>query len=90
MNPRCYEQEMKTTDPNMQEAVNPGCPCPPVYECPETRVCERYIMHEVPHVIPVHTKIVNHHIIRHTYTPCFTISECDTCEHVYDPCCKNF
>ncbi len=50
MNPRCYEQEMKQSDMNMQDTMNPGCPCPPVYECPCERVCERYIMHEVPQV----------------------------------------
>lgn len=27
-----------------------GVVCPPVYECPEERVCHRYICHEVPHV----------------------------------------
>ena len=40
--------------------------------------------------MPIHTKIVNHHIYKHSYTPCYTMSECDTCENVYDPCCKNF
>ena len=94
MNPRCYENE--NMDMNQMGNYNdtqkeyPGCACPPVYECPQERVCERYIVHEVPHVMPIHTKIVNHHIYKHSYTPCYTMSECDTCENVYDPCCKNF
>ena len=25
-----------------------GCTCEPVYECPEERVCHRYICYEVP------------------------------------------
>ena len=94
MNPRCYEKENidmnQMGNYNDTQANYPNCACPPVYECPQERVCERYIVHEVPHVMPIHTKIVNHHIYKHSYTPCYTMSECDTCENVYDPCSKNF
>lgn len=94
MNPRCYEKENidmnQMGNYNDTQANYPNCACPPVYECPQERVCERYIVYEVPHVMPIHTKIVNHHIYKHSYTPCYTMSECDTCENVYDPCCKNF
>ena len=99
MNPRCYEYEnmdpnmnmgMNGIDPNIMNKNMDGCACPPVYECPQERVCTRVIVHEVPHIMPVHTKIINHHIYKHSYTPCYTMSECDTCENVYDPCCKNF
>lgn len=94
MNPRCYEKENidmnQMGNYNDTQANYPNCACPPVYECPQERVSERYIVHEVPHVMPIHTKIVNHHIYKHSYTPCYTMSECDTCENVYDPCCKNF
>lgn len=94
MNPRCYEKDNMDMNQmgnyNDTQASYPKCACPPVYECPQERVCERYIVHEVPHVMPIHTKIVNHHIYKHSYTPCYTMSECDTCENVYDPCCKNF
>ena len=92
MNPRCYEYEnmdpnmnmgMNEMDPNMMNKNMDGCACPPVYECPQERVCTRVIVHEVPHIMPVHTKIINHHIYKHSYTPCYTMSECDTC-------CKNF
>ena len=81
---------MNEMDPNMMNKNMDGCACPPVYECPQERVCTRVIVHEVPHIMPVHTKIINHHIYKHSYTPCYTMSECDTCENVYDPCCKNF
>ncbi len=87
MNPRCVEQEMNQ-QPMGYGMENNGCMCPPVYECPTERVCERVIVHEVPHVVPI--KMINHHVYRHTFTPCYTYSECDTCENVYDPCCKNF
>ena len=93
MNPRCYEKE--TNDACMNQTMMPdenmcACQTQPIYECPQERVCTRVIVHEVPHVMPIHTKIINHHVYKHSYTPCYTMSECDTCENVYDPCCKNF
>lgn len=69
----------------------PGVVCPPIYECPVENQVHRTIMHEVPHICPVNTTVVNHHVYRHTFTPCYTMNECNTCENVYDPCsCKNF
>ena len=63
--------------------------CPPVMECPQERCCHRVINYEVPHIIPCHTKMINHHVYRHTYQPCFSYSEEDVCSSVYDqPCCK--
>ena len=85
MNPRCIENENPKMNMDMNMGVN-GCMCPPIYEYPEEKVCERYIVHEVPHIIPIHTKMVNHHIYRHTYTPCFTYQEVDTCENINDGC----
>lgn len=65
-----------------------GVVCPPVYECPEERVCHRYICHEVPHIKPCNTKIINHHIYRHTFTPCYTCCEENVLENVYEnKCC---
>lgn len=80
MDPRCneYEQTNKMSE----------CMMPPICECGHETVCDRYIVHEVPHIIPMHTRIVNHHIFKHTYTPVYTSSECDTCENVYGG--KNF
>jgi len=69
--------------------VNP-CPmmCPPVYECPQEKVCHRTIEYEVPHMIPCHTRMINHHVYRHTYTPCYSYSEEDEYTNVYgNRCC---
>jgi len=61
--------------------------CQPVQECPQERVCHRYICYEVPHIMPCNTKIINHHIYRHTYTPCYTCCEENVVSNVYDPKC---
>ena len=62
--------------------------CPPIYECPQERCCHREFHHEVQHVIPVNTRIMNHHIIHHTYVPMFTCCEENDCTNVYDnKCC---
>ena len=64
-----------------------GSVCPPVYECPQEKVCHRYICHEVPHVVPCNTKIINHHVYRHTYTPCYTSCEENEISNVYERNC---
>jgi len=70
--------------------MNPGCTMPPVYECPQERVCHREFVHEVPHICPINTRIINHHIYKHTYTPCYTCCEENECCNVYEGNCCNF
>lgn len=70
--------------------MNQGCGMPPVYECPQERVCHREFVHEVPHVCPINTRVINHHIYRHTYTPCYTCCEVNECSNVYEGSCCNF
>lgn len=94
----CGKQEMDMgvqMNENMYAQMNmmdggesyPGVVCPPVYECPQERVCHRYICHEVPHIKPCNTKIVNHHIYRHTFTPCYSCCEENVVSNVYDNNC---
>lgn len=64
-----------------------GCVGTPIYECPQERVCHRYICHEVPHVMPCNTRIINHHVYRHTFTPAYTCCEENVCENVFEPRC---
>ena len=68
------------------------CPtmCPPIMECPQERCCHRYICHEVPHVIPCNTRIINHHVYRHTFTPSYTCCEENTCTNVQCGSCCQF
>lgn len=36
---------------------------------------EREFYHEVPHICPIHTHVINKHIYKHTYTPQYSCSE---------------
>ena len=87
---RCYENENMGANMNMpmMEGNNcGGCTCPPVMECPQERVCHRQMNYEVPHIIPINTRIVNHHVYRHTYQPMFTCTMEDEVCNVYDNRC---
>ena len=67
----------------------PGMVCQPVYECPQERCIHRQIIHEVPHVCPINTRIINHHIYKHTYNNCYTCTEENDICNVNEGCsCK--
>ena len=67
-----------------------GVTCPVVYECPIERICHREICHHVPHVCPINTRVINHHIYRHTYTPQYTCCEENEKCDVYQGNCQGF
>lgn len=50
-------------------------PCNPIMEPTTTQCVEKQFTHEVPHVCPKHTHIINKHVYYHTYTPQYTCSE---------------
>lgn len=74
----------------MMGGMGCGCDMPPVQECPQERVCHREFVHNVPHIVPINTRIINHHVYRHTYTPCYTCCEENVVSNVYDNCSNNF
>ena len=88
-----YMNMDETKMPAMDNMVGSCCTLPgtvsaPIYECPRINYVTRTICHTVPHIIPCETRVINHHVYRHTYTPCYKMSEQSTCENVYDnPCC---
>lgn len=85
--PEAMPQAMPTTGMGMGAGMMmPGCQMPPVYECPQERVVNREFVHEVPHIVPINTRVVNHHIYRHSYTPCYTCCEENVVCNVYDGC----
>lgn len=58
--------------------------------CPKERVVHRTFVHEVPHTCPIHTRIVNHHVYKHTYRPVYTCSEENVCSNVQCGSCSQF
>lgn len=85
-----YDNHMNTNNcgcnMNMDYA-NQYMSCPPIQECPQEKVCHRYMCYEVPHIIPCNTRIINHHVYRHTYTPYYTTCEENVVSNVYDRNC---
>lgn len=88
---RCPNMDaMPAIDAEMNHMNMDGGACQmlPIYECPEERVCHRYICYEVPHIKPCNTRIINHHVYRHTFTPYYTSCEENVVENVFDrKCC---
>jgi len=42
------------------------------------------------HVCPIRTRIINHHVFKHTYQPDYSCCEENVCEHVQCGSCCNF
>jgi hypothetical protein len=64
--------------------------CPNICEAPRERVCHRYFCYDVPHIVPCNTRIINHHIYKHSYVPQYTCCEENECCNIYDNCQNNF
>ena len=62
----------------------------PIIEPTQERIVNRTIMHEVPHICPINTRIINNHIFRHTYQPRYTCCEENTVTNVQCGSCCNF
>ena len=60
---------------NFDGDYNMGMVAGPVVEPGRERVVQRNIVHEVKHVCPINTRIINNHIFRHTYQPRYTCCE---------------
>ena len=56
----------------------------------QERVINRTFVHEVPHICPIHTRIINHHVYKHTYRPAYTCSEENVCSNVQCGSCCQF
>ena len=83
--------DLKVTPENNNYASAVGCNSLPgmVCPCPQERCIHRQIIHEVPHVCPINTRIINHHIYKHTYNNCYTCTEENDICNVNEGCsCK--
>ncbi len=76
---------------NNQPFIEQGNFSQPIIEPMQERVINRTIMHEVPHICPIRTKIINNHVYRHTYSPSYSCCEENTCTNVQcgSCCCFN-
>ena len=62
----------------------------PISEAVQEKQIHRTIVHEVPHVCPIHTRIINHHVYKHTYRPEYSCSEENTVSNVQCGSCCQF
>ena len=62
----------------------------PLIEPMQERCVHRTIMHEVPHVCPIRTRIINHHIYKHTYRPDYSCCEENVVSNINQGSCCNF
>lgn len=72
------------------QMMNMGTVQGPIIEPGRERVIQRNIVHEVKHVCPMNTKIINNHILKHTYQPHYTCCEENTVTNVQCGSCCNF
>lgn len=66
------------------------CPNQPIVEPMQEKCVHRTIMHEVPHVCPIRTKVINHHVYRHTYRPEYSCCEENVVSNIDNGSCCNF
>ena len=82
-----YVNQETDIDINMTSNNNPG---PVMNNGVQERVINRTFIHEVPHTCPIHTRIINHHVYKHTYRPVYTCSEENVCSNVQCGSCCQF
>lgn len=60
--------------------------CCPVQE----RCIHKTILHEVPHICPIRTRVINHHVYKHTYHPEYSCQEENVVSNVQCGSCNQF
>ncbi len=85
-NMNSFNQDFNNTSQTMDFGTMQG----PIIEPGRERVIQRNIVHEVKHICPMNTKIINNHIFRHTYQPRYTCCEENTVTNVQCGSCCNF
>ena len=85
-----YVNQDMDVDVTMMNGNAPTIGNPMMNDGVRERVINRTFVHEVPHVCPIHTRIINHHVYKHTYRPCYTCSEENVCSNVQCGSCCQF
>lgn len=62
----------------------------PIIEPVRERVVNRTFEHIVPHICPIRTRIINHHVFKHTYRPDYSCCEENVCSTIDCGSCCNY
>ena len=62
----------------------------PIVEPMQEKCVHRTIMHEISHICPIRTKVINHHVYRHTYRPEYSCCEENVVSNIDNGGCCNF
>ena len=84
MNMNFNEMDGYAMQPQMGSVMSP------IIEPGRERIVNRTFVHEVPHVCPINTRIINNHIYRHTYQPRYTCCEENVVTQQQCGSCCNF
>jgi len=84
MNDNFMNSQMMMQQPMMGSVMSP------IIEQGQERIVNRTFVHEVPHVCPINTRIINNHIYRHTYQPRYTCCEENVVTNEQCGSCCNF
>jgi len=74
----------------MGNMASPATTQGPVMEPMRERQVHRTIMHDVQHVCPIRTRVINHHVFSHTYRPAYSCCEENVCSEIQCGSCCNF
>lgn len=84
-----YAANQMMNQPMMEQPMM-GSVMSPVIEQGRERIVNRTFVHEVPHICPINTRIINNHIYRHTYQPRYTCCEENVVTNEQCGSCCNF
>ena len=62
----------------------------PIIEPMQEKCVNRTIVHQVEHICPIRTKIINHHVYRHTYRPEYSCCEENVVSNIDNGGCSCF
>ena len=89
-NNNTVEQEVNMNVNSGSMPMQGGCMQSPIVEPMQEREVHRTFVHEVPHVCPLRTKVINHHVYKHTYRPDYSCCEENVVSNMQCGSCCNF
>lgn len=84
MNRKCCCPTNPCVEPNVE-----CCQMGPIMEKPIEKCVQKDIIHEVEHICPINTRVINNHIYKHVYIPQYTCCEEDVVTNLDDCSCNN-